>query len=109
MPYRGNVARFCETMLFWHLAKNRTLHKGENQVAPSLLLFTEHGLDRVRSVRRLAERDRCDHTLLHSVARLPWATWVHEVRGRPRVQLDLLVEVTTVTYCWRRFASGGSE
>ena len=40
-------------------------------------------------------KTKCDRTLLQPLAEVPWATRVHEARGRPRKQPDLLLEVTT--------------
>ena len=50
------------------------------------LFLREHGLDRARSVRRFAEQDVCDRTLLQSVAGGSWAP------------LHLPVEFTTAPF-----------
>ena len=53
-------------------------------------------MDRARSIRRMAEKDLCASTFVQSVAAVPRAPRVHEVRGRPRKQPDLPVDVRTV-------------
>ena len=77
MPYR-------ET---WHESVKRS-HTASLILTVGILQKISHG--------RLAERSPCGCAILQSVAGVPWAPRVHDVRGRPRKQPDLPIEVTTL-------------
>ena len=127
MPYWGDVTRFCETVLFcfphphqiasceepWRCAwvkpsgaePSRLAHLGNPTDTCS---SKTNGLACARSVRRLAEKDLCDRTLLQSVAGVPWAPRVHEVRGTTTQATGPAGGGDNSSSCGRPIASGGS-